>query len=225
MELCIDAEVLADFISALMGVDSEIAIHDLSDPSCSLKVIRNGALSGRDVGSPATDLALRMAQECTGQDTPSCRLNYRSKTRDGVLLRSSTLVIKDKSGKVVSMLCVNSDDSRYLRAMEALQALLPAELSDELHQENLSASVDDVGVEIMQGVLAAYGVDPVRMSSDEKAQVVSDLDQRGLFNIRGFVGKAAVALDISEPTLYRYLKQSRDNSEESRTQTFVLPKI
>lgn len=210
MELRIDAETLADFVSALLGPDSEIAVHDLSDPSASLKVIRNGALSGRNVGAPATDLALHMAQECSGKDKANYRLNYRSKTSNGNLLRSSTLVLKNPDGKVVAMFCVNSDDSRYQRAIEAVQALLPADLSDEQHQENLSASVDDVGVEIMQGVLENVGVDPARMSSEEKSQVVAELDDRGLFSIRGFVGKAASALDISEPTLYRYLKHCRD---------------
>ncbi|GGY11449.1 helix-turn-helix transcriptional regulator [Paludibacterium paludis] len=210
MELRIDAEKLADFVSALLGPDSEIAVHDLSEPATSLKVIRNSHLSGRSIGAPATDLALRMAQECSGKNGADYWLNYRSKTRNGTLLRSSTMVIKDADGKAVAMFCVNSDDSRYQRAVDALQALLPADLSNEQHQENLSASVDDVGVEIMQSVLGNYAVDPVRMSSEEKAHVVAELDNRGLFSIRGFVGKASAALDISEPTLYRYLKHCRD---------------
>jgi predicted transcriptional regulator YheO len=210
MELRIDAETLADFVAALLGPDSEIAVHDLSDPSSSLKVLRNGVLSGRGVGAPATDLALRMAQECSGPGKANALLNYRSKTRDGVSLRSSTLVIKDQSGKVVSMFCVNTDDGRFRRALEAVQALLPADLSNEQHQEHLSGSVDDVGVDIMQGVLGRYPVEPARLSAEEKAKAVSELDCRGLFSIRGFVGKAAQALDISEPTLYRYLKNSRE---------------
>lgn len=210
MELRIDAETLADFVAALLGPDSEIAVHDLSDPAASLKILRNGALSGRCVGAPATDLALRMAQECSGQDKAHYLLNYRSKTRDGASLRSSTLAIKDEDGRVVSLFCVNTDDGRYRRALDAVQALLPADLSGEQHQEHLSGSVDDVGVDIMQGVLGRYPVEPARLSADEKAQVVAELDQRGLFSIRGFVGKAAQALEISEPTLYRYLKNSRD---------------
>jgi predicted transcriptional regulator YheO len=210
MELRINAATLADFIAALLGPDSEIAVHDLSDPSSSLKIIRHGELSGRSVGAPATDLALRMAQECSGGDRADYLLNYRSKTRDGASLRSSTLAIKDDSGQVVSLLCVNTDDSRYRRAMEAVQALLPADLSDAQHEEHLSGSVDDVGVDIMQSVLGRYPVEAARLSADEKARVVAEFDLRGLFSIRGFVGKAALALDISEPTLYRYLKSSRD---------------
>lgn len=210
MKLTVDAEVLADFVSALLGPDCEIAIHDLSDPSASLRIIRHGRISGRDVGAPATDLALRMAQECSGPDGGDYRINYRSKTTGGTSLRSSTLVFKDEQGRVRSMFCVNADDSRYQRALEAVQALLPADLSRERHQENLSASVDDVGVDIMNEVLAQFEVEPQRLSPEEKSRVVLEFERRGLFSIRGFVARAAQALEISEPTLYRYLKLSRE---------------
>ncbi|AXE28973.1 hypothetical protein DK842_03040 [Chromobacterium phragmitis] len=210
MKLHIDADILADFVAALLGPDSEVAVHDLSDLNASLKVIRNGHLSGRSVGAPATDLALRMAQECSGKNRENFRLNYRSKTRNGALLRSSTLVLKDDEGRAVAMFCVNSDDSRYQRAKEAFLSLLPADLSDEQHQEVLSAGVDEVGEEIMRSVLGQYPLDPARLSGEEKMLAVRELDKRGLFSIKGFIGKAALALDISEPTLYRYLKQCRE---------------
>ncbi|OWY39557.1 hypothetical protein CEK28_07760 [Xenophilus sp. AP218F] len=210
MELRFDANALADFVAALLGPDSEIAVHDLSDLNSSLKVLRNGHHSGRSVGAPATDMALLMAQECSGKGGEHYRLNYRSKNRNGVSFRSSTLVMKDDDGKVVAMLCINIDDSRYQRALEAVQALLPTDLSGEQHQEVLSGCVDDVGVEIMQSVLGQYPQGAARLSAEEKVKVVCELDRRGLFSIRGFVGKAASALDISEPTLYRYLKQRRD---------------
>ncbi|TDR72499.1 helix-turn-helix transcriptional regulator [Paludibacterium purpuratum] len=210
MKLTIDAEVLADFVSALLGPDSEIAVHDLSDPTASLCIIRNGVLSGRGIGAPATDLARRLAQECSGAEGDDFRVDYRSKAASGLSLRSSTLVFKDEDGQVRAMFCVNTDDSRYRRALDAVQALLPADLSQERHQENLSASVDDVGLDIMKAVLDQFEVDPLRLSPEEKSQVVLEFDRRGLFSIRGFVARAAQVLDISEPTLYRYLKQSRD---------------
>ncbi|MFM0961201.1 PAS domain-containing protein [Yersinia enterocolitica] len=209
MKITIDAEILADFISSILGPQSEVAVHDLSDPACSLQVIRNGELSGRKIGSSATDFALRMAHECSGKDKPHYRVNYRSKTSNGVLLRSSTLAIKDEAGKVIVMICINTDDSTFQRAKDALLALFPVELSDQNHQENLASSVDDVGEEILKSVLSTYSIEPDRMSGDEKIQVILELDQRGLFSIRGFVSRAALALDVSEPTIYRYLKQIR----------------
>ncbi|MGE6136538.1 helix-turn-helix transcriptional regulator [Aeromonas salmonicida] len=209
MKLSIDAETLADFISALLGPNSEVAVHDLSKPASSLRVIRNGEVSGRAVGSPVTDFALRMARESSGLDKPNFKLNYRSKTREGILLRSSTLAIKNAEGDVVYMICINTDDSLFLKAKDALLALFPVEVTDNTHQENLTTSVDDVGDEILKSVLSAYSVEASRMSGDEKIKVLQELNQKGLFSIRGSVGRVALALGTSEPTIYRYLKQVR----------------
>ncbi|WP_297577354.1 transcriptional regulator [uncultured Deefgea sp.] len=205
MKIQIEAQLLVDFIAAVLGKDSEVVVHDLSDVSASLAAISNGHLSGRAVGAPATDLALRMLQECMQASDVSYKLNYRSKTRGGVLLRSSTLIIKGEHGQAAAMLCVNTDDKRLLELQESVNRLLPADMTEQ-HQELLSASVDDVGQEILHSVLEQYPITPSRMSADEKSQVVKDLEQRGLFSIRGFVAKTAAILEISEPTLYRYLK-------------------
>ena len=205
MKIQIDAQLLVDFIAAVLGEDSEVVVHDLSDVNASLAAISHGHLSGRTVGAPATDLALRMLQECMQVSDVSYKLNYRSKTRGGVLLRSSTLIIKGENGQAAAMLCVNTDDKRLLELQESVNKLLPADMAEQ-HQELLSASVDDVGQEILHSVLEQYPITPSRMSADEKSQVVKDLEQRGLFSIRGFVAKTAVILEISEPTLYRYLK-------------------
>ncbi|WP_288843440.1 transcriptional regulator [uncultured Deefgea sp.] len=206
MKIQIEAQLLVSFIAAVLGEDSEVVVHDLSDVSASLVAISNGHLSGRAVGAPATDLALRMLQECMQASDASYKLNYRSKTRGGVLLRSSTLIIKGDHGQPAAMLCVNTDDKRLLELQESVRKLLPVDMAEQQHQEFLSASVDDVGQEILHSVLEQYPITPSRMSADEKSQVVKDLEQRGLFSIRGFVAKTAAILEISEPTLYRYLK-------------------
>ncbi|KEY44955.1 hypothetical protein DQ02_23880 [Citrobacter amalonaticus] len=107
------------------------------------------------------------------------------------------------------MICINTDDSLYVKAKDALLALFPEEIIDNTHQENLTTSVDDVGDEILKSVLSTYSVEASRMSGDEKIQVLQELDQKGLFSIRGSVGRVASALETSEPTIYRYLKQIR----------------
>ncbi|QZA81785.1 helix-turn-helix transcriptional regulator [Deefgea piscis] len=205
MKIQIDAELLVNFIAGVLGEDSEVVVHDLSNINASLVAISNGHLSGRQVGAPATDLALRMVQEYRQSDGVSYKLNYRSKTHRGVLLRSSTLIINGEDGEPTAMLCINTDDKRLLDLQESIRKLLPNE-PEQTHQESLSMSVDDVGQDILQSVLEQYPIAPARMSAEEKSQVVKDLEQRGLFSIRGFVAKTAHILEISEPTLYRYLK-------------------
>lgn len=50
---------LVDFLDAIMGPRSEIALHDLSDFSRSIIALSNGHISGRSVGGPATNLVLK----------------------------------------------------------------------------------------------------------------------------------------------------------------------
>ncbi|WP_108650497.1 helix-turn-helix transcriptional regulator [Dongshaea marina] len=202
MQITIDAELLADFLSGILGDDHEVAIHDLSNVESSLKVIRNGWITKREVGSPATDLALMMAKE---QNSPACKLNYSSKTQDGRSLRSSSLILPRESGAAL-MVCINSDDQRYYRALEAVKELLP-KAPDQQHLEVLANNVEEVGMDILREELRQYGSQPEKLLNEEKSQIVRELDKRGLFMIKGFISNVASILDISEPTLYRYLKR------------------
>ena len=45
------------------------------------------------------------------------------------------------------------------------------------------------------------------MTIEEKKQVVATLQGKGAFLLKGAVGEVAQALDVSEQTVYRYLKE------------------
>ncbi|WP_261787627.1 helix-turn-helix domain-containing protein [Fusobacterium necrophorum] len=44
------------------------------------------------------------------------------------------------------------------------------------------------------------------MSIEERMKVVEDLQQKGIFQLKGNISTVAKKLEISEKTLYRYLK-------------------
>ncbi|BCL76611.1 hypothetical protein JHS3_23470 [Jeongeupia sp. HS-3] len=205
MKLTIDLEQLADFLGQALGRHTEVVIHDLTDLAHSLAVIRNGHITRREVGAPATDLTLRMARDCLQSRGAPFRTNYTGKTVDGRALRSSSLVIQDLAGKPVAMICFNSDDSHFNAALDAVRTLLPV-CSDDKGEELFSNSIEHVGEQLLTDVIASYPVAPVKMSADEKKEVVQRLDQSGVFLVKGFIARAAQMLGISEPTLYRYLK-------------------
>ena len=50
------------------------------------------------------------------------------------------------------------------------------------------------------------GVEPGRMTVEEKRGVVEELDRKGNFLLRGAVGAVARRLEVSEQTVYRYLR-------------------
>ncbi|MGL6072259.1 helix-turn-helix transcriptional regulator [Craterilacuibacter sp.] len=205
MRVTVDLAVLADFLSQMLGERTEVAVHDMADLDQSLCIIRN-AISGREVGAPATDMALRLLNEFQSGDGPSFRTNYPGKLVDGQRMRSSSLLICDERGKARAMVCLNSNDHELQRAVEVLQ--MHFRHDQDAHGEESSVhSVEGLGDDIISKVMAAYP-SPAELGSQQKRAIVSELEHKGVFLVKGFIAKTAHLLLISEPTLYRYLKDA-----------------
>ena len=102
-------------IAAQFGSNCEVAIHDLSrDPDRSIVFIANGHVSGRKVGDGASNVV--MEQLRTQDPEPKDHLCYLTKTPDGKILKSSTVYIRDRKGKVSAILAINYDISRLMMA-------------------------------------------------------------------------------------------------------------
>ncbi|NII42627.1 putative transcriptional regulator YheO [Curtobacterium flaccumfaciens] len=207
-----------DFLAELLGPRSEVVLHDTSDLSRSIVALTNGHVSGRSVGGPATDLVLKVLQNHEHEDQDFLA-NYRAVSRAGGTFRSSTFFIRDAGANVVGMLCVNIDDEPLTRARDLLTAITAttglvkgASSGDDSATagardpvtERLSTTVDELALDGVQRIIAAQGVDPHRMTSDEKIATVRDLDRAGVFLLKGAVAQVASHLHVSEPTVYRY---------------------
>lgn len=51
---------------------------------------------------------------------------------------------------------------------------------------------------------------PDRLTMDEKVRIVEDLQQAGIFYMKGAVSEVAAQLGSSEATIYRYLSKLKD---------------
>ncbi|MHA7262863.1 helix-turn-helix transcriptional regulator [Arthrobacter sp. TMN-37] len=225
---------IMDFLGALLGPRSEIVLHDTSDLSRSVVALTNGHVSGRTVGAPATDLVLKVLRNHEGHDADYLA-NYLSESAAGRHFRSSTFFIRDPDRSVIGMLCINIDDTALVAARDALAAStatvditkdagpadageargsrLPAGSPVQRVMERLSTSVDDLTLDSISRIVAAQNVSPLRMTAEEKIAVVGDLDRAGVFLLKGAVARAAVVLEVSEPTIYRYLRTVRQGTE------------
>ncbi|WP_423917986.1 helix-turn-helix transcriptional regulator [Frigoribacterium sp. 2-23] len=223
---------LMDFVAQLLGPRAEVVLHDTSDLSRSIVALTNGHVSGRTVGGPATDLVLKVLQNHEHDDRDFLA-NYLAQSRTGGTFRSSTFFIRDATGGVVGMLCVNIDDEPLTRARDLLTAItattglvkgMPAgpggdgqtsrggtgrDHDQPAVTERLSIDVDELTLDGVERIVAAQGVDPHRMTPDEKIAAVRDLERSGVFLLKGAVAQVAEALHVSEPTVYRYVKQVR----------------
>ena len=78
-------------------------VHDVAakHPEHSIVIIENGHVTGRKVGDGASHVAMEQVRNADAQ--PMDHLSYLTKTPDGKILKSSTMYIRGKGGKVVAM--------------------------------------------------------------------------------------------------------------------------
>ncbi len=203
----------AEAIGKTVGAHCEVVLHDLRVPERSIVAITNGAVTGRRVGGPvvggpAKDVALKLLDSAIKESTLS--VGYRTKTRDGRELRSTSLVLRTPAGKPVIALCINLDLSAFTMARLLLDEISKTSTSAmEAGGEEVQLDVGDVIAHMIEEALAEVGKPAKFMDREDRLQAVRLMHERGLFLIRGGVERAAAALGISKFTLYGYLKDVR----------------
>jgi len=202
---------IADFLGDVLGSNTEIILHDLTNYEESIVHIINGHISDRKIGDPVTDLVLEfIASESKGNK--QFISNYNSKTIEGRLLYSSTYFIRDDDNEIVGALCLNSDYYEVKKSLSFLTSLLPNYVDDKILsinniKENLNTDPQELTLSKIDSIVNEFDVVPSRMTTDEKTNVITALNDCGVFNIRGSVQEVAKKLQMSEPSIYRYIKK------------------
>lgn len=206
------------FLGQALGPDYEITLHDITGKTCSVAANANRTINERTLDAPPSNSALKIITDKAQAET-DYRISYNDITNDNKVLRSSTLHIKDSSGNLTGLMCINFDDSRFQSLSTALfQLCHPDEFVDRnivVHEELLSegaaeserfaASVTDAANSVLQEVISQDGVPVDRLTQAEKIHIVNVLNLRGVFNLRGAVTQVAKALFSSPASIYRYL--------------------
>lgn len=212
---------LTEFLGKSLGPDYEIALHDLTDKNHSIIAIVNGHISGRQVGAPLTNVALKVLID-KSYLTQDYLLHYFGVSAKGGTLRSSTFFIK-QGGELIGMLCINFDDSRFREAEltirrlchpdsfvheilgDCLPSACPAPTAPE--PESFHNSIEAVASDAVNRELSRLGVTADRLTAEERAEIIASLEAGGIFLLKGAVKNAADALQCSQATVYRYLSQ------------------
>lgn len=212
--------ILVDFLGKALGSDYEITLHDLSDKRNAMVAIANGHISGRSLGAPLTSLAMRFLAD-REYEQADYKVGYRGISQNRAQLRSSTMFIKDDSGQLIGMLCINFDPSRCVQAANAILTSCGLDpISNEVapafskpaadvseSTENFMQSMPDVIRCTIEDVSGKTNVPVDRLTMDEKIQIVDSLYRSGVFFLKGAVSEVARQLGSSEATIYRYLSK------------------
>jgi len=195
---------LADFIARMNGDHCEVLIHDVRDPDHSILYVTQPSLTNRHPGNGMTEYAVEMIRGKRYLREPFV-VNYVGGTEER-LFRSSTFFIRDGE-ELAGLLCVNVDVSNIVEGIDSLlKALIldPTQMMQKQEIFHFGSSMEDRIEAIFQRFLNARDIN--EMTTNEKRQLVHELRRDGVFEVKGKVSEIAKRLDVSEKTIYRYLK-------------------
>ncbi len=205
-------------IAATFGNQCEVVLHDLSRPRTSIVEIFNNSVTGRNVGDGIRELVWSVLR--SPNLTDDMLANYRATTSDGKDVKSTTVLIRDESNKIVGALCINVDLSAFSNMKKSLDELTRVTQlgppPDKVIQVK-NADVVDVLEHIAEGVIGEYRKPASQLTKEERLEIVRYLDEKGVFRIRGSVDRIADKLGTSRYTIYNYLGSVRAIREMEET--------
>ncbi|MFJ7343107.1 transcriptional regulator [Streptomyces sp. NPDC101110] len=193
-------------IAATFGPVCDVVLHDYRTPEKSVVAVA-GAVTGRQVGGAMSEIGLRVLAR---GGAASDELNYVTRTRDGTLVKSSTMVLRDSTCAVFGALCVNVDVGAVTRVHGLLGALAglgaaPAEPPTTTFGNDIDSVVDAL-VDAHQSQQRGSWAE---LDRAERVELFDGLDTRGVFAVRGAVEQVAARLGISRASAYNYLSRAR----------------
>lgn len=202
---------LAHGLTVQFGSSCEVVIHDLSqkDLDKSIVYIENGHVSNRQTGDGPSGIVLE-----TLRSDPSRikdKLAYLTKTDDGRILKSSTMYIRDKTGRISYIFSLNYDITSLMAAETAIHSLIQTTETDRVNSESdsvprtITHNVNELLDQLIDQAIAGVGKPVALMNKDDKVAVVQYLNNAGAFLITKSGDKISSLLGISKFTLYSYM--------------------
>ena len=198
-------------IARQFGKDCEVCIHDLSvkDLEHTIIFIINGHVSGRKIGDGASKVVLETLEAIEKGDIIVDHLGYRTTTQDGRILKSSTVFLKDSTGKYRWVLGINYDVTALMNVDAALQSITTEESRDSNGDGQIPLNVNDLLDNLINQSVKRIGKPPALMNKEEKIQAIQFLRDAGAFLITKSGDKVSNFYGISKFTLYSYIDQSK----------------
>ncbi|KKA44774.1 transcriptional regulator [Salinivibrio sp. VYel9] len=204
---------VVDGLAALIGEHCEIVLHALDDLNKSAIKIANGENTGRQVGSPITDLALRMLRDIEGSERNFSRA-YFTRAKSGTLMKSITVAIRNGDNRIIGLLCININlDAPF---SQVLQAFIPDDQAKQAASSvNFASDVDELVDQTVERTVEEVNADKSVSNNTKNRQIVMALYDKGIFDIKDAINRVAARLNISKHTVYLYVRQRKTEEAES----------
>ncbi len=200
---------LAKGISRQFGPNCEVVVHDLdsNDPNRSIVAIENGHVTGRKVGDGPSHVVLEALR--SGRENLTDHLSYLTRTKDGKILKSSTIYIRDDDGEAIGIFAINYDITLMLAMEENLKQFTTTD-QDQREPERISRNVGDLLDELIEQSVKIVGKPVALMTKEDKVKAIQFLNETGAFLITKSGDKVCRFFGISKYTLYSYIDEAKE---------------
>ncbi len=219
---------LVEYLGFVLGPSYEVVLYDIENKDMSIVAIANGFISGRSLFDPITDKNLKLLDKIK-EDNKNFYVNYNSYSRDGKRLRGSSFYIKNEKGDLVGILCINFDDSKYVELTHDIlglchpDALLSKNSYEQIDDhyydedtEHYGKSITDIAKNIVLSTIEHKKIPIEDMTKDDKIKIVTELNSKGVFLLKGAISAVAKLMNTSDATLYRYLSEVVENEANEK---------
>lgn len=179
----------------------EVVVHDLLDPAHAVLALHNN-LSGRESGDPATELGLARIMD---PESDQILANYPNKFADGRRVKSTSIGIKDSTGRYIAALCLNVDLSVFQGFQGMLNQFVALE-TDQMAKESLDPAGADVIRARIDQFAARLATTPRALKSEDRKALVKELKAAGVLEVRRSMETVAEHLGVSRASVYTYAK-------------------
>ncbi len=207
---------LAHGLAVQFGQNCEIVIHDLTvnNLETSIAHIENGHVTGRQIGDGPSHVVL----EAQGKDADTLedRCGYLTRTKDGRILKSSTIYIRGEDRKINYIFSINYDITGLLAIDNAVKTLVATEedrAGKQREPERITQNVNDLLDDLIETSVSLIGKPVALMSKDEKVTAIRFLNDAGAFLITKSGDKVSNFFGISKYTLYSYIDVNNNKSK------------
>ena len=187
---------IAKGIALSLGETCEAVVHDGDHR---IAYIANGHISGREQGQQMEESVFKYFEDETRANNGTVvRLTRKN---NGELHKSTTMMFFDENGAYEAMLCFTVNLTALDQAKKMLDSLMNVMPFD---------SPEAIGSElVIADIIKTVGKPSALGSKEVKLRILRKLEEKGVFQLKDSVPQVCELLDISQATLYNYLREIR----------------
>ena len=191
------------FLSESLPKTWEVLLFDLTQKN--MPVVENKQSSRKRVDSLRSYIRQAMKRSTVLENGMlACRGDV---TMGKGLSKVSIQFLRDSEGTLVGALVLYIELTPFVALSSHIDNLLHFDVTniDEIQPVQPPAPTEEPTLELIDKMVSEFSDAPDRLTPDEKTELIIDLYDSGVLDLKGAVAKTAQALRMSEQSIYRYV--------------------